>query len=134
MSKILSIYQFYEVVIDENDDMVASYEANDLPHADFIVKAVCDKWNEDADAFMLDLMNREFKGKIKSCKMKPYKSKDGVCAAVHIEGNPGVQFRSPFKEDVMDFMSAQYSDGWGEGVFGPANIMTAPDGTRFYLE
>jgi ribosomal protein S24E len=134
MSKIISIYTCNEIIVDNDDNFISEHDRN-LPHADFIVKEMCEQWNKDADDFMLDIMNKEFGNRIQSCYMKPYiDEKDKTSVAVHIVGKPGVRFTVPFKNKIWNFMSAQYSDGWGEGFFGPVNIMIAPDGTRLYVD
>jgi hypothetical protein len=67
--------------------------------------------------------------------MKPYiDEKDKTSVAVHIVGKPGVRFTVPFIDEIWYFMSAQHSDGWGKEFFGPVNVMTAPDGTRLYVD
>lgn len=134
MAVIKSLYTLHEIVVDNNDEFVKEYEV-DLPHGDFIVEEMCKAWNADADKFILEFMNNECDNRIESCYMKPFKNNNGESTvAVHIKAKEGKQLTGKIKSAVWDFMDGQYSDGWGEGFFGLINVMTAPDGTRFYVE
>lgn len=134
MAEIISLYTCHEVIVDNNDNILEYHETN-LPHGDFIAEEFCKKWNEDADKFLLEFMNKELDNRIESCIAKPRKTNDGTTTvAVHIKAKPGKQLTTKIKNTAWDYMSAQYSDGWGEGFFGMINIMTAPDGTRLYVE
>jgi len=135
MAKLTSLYTCHEIVVDKNDDFVKAYETN-LPHADFIVKEFIDRWNKDADAFLLKYLNEQVaKDKIESCYAKKFRTTNGECTiAVEIVAKPGVALRSEMKQEIFDWIGSQYSDGWGEGFFGMINIMTAPDGTRLYVD
>ena len=129
MSTFMSLYEVNETEYDEHDNFVSDHKTN-LPHSKDIVKRFCEQWNKDADSFMLDLVNKECDNRIKSCYMRqfnPKGSKTVLC--VDFIAKEGKQLTRKIKDAIMDFMSAQYSDGWGEGMFDKK--ITAPDGKRY---
>ena len=134
MANLLYLYTCHERVVDKNGDTI-SYYVNDLPHAKEVEDAFIKAWNDQAD-FMCGLMNEQAAdNRVESCKARRYKSKsEETIIAVEIKAKPGKQFRQKIKENIFDFMGAQYSDGWGEGFFGPINEITAKDGTVFCVE
>ena len=134
MSKLLSLYTCHERIIDKNGNEISYHETN-LPHAKEIEDAFINSWNDQAD-FMCDLMNKDAAdNRVESCKARHYKGKpEETTIAVEIISKPGKQFRQTIKENIFDFMSAQFSDGWGEGFFGPVNKITAKNGTVFCIE
>ena len=134
MSKILSLYTCHEVQVDDQGDFIKEYETN-LPHADIIANEFISDWNKQAD-FMRDLMNKQVaKDRIASCKARRYKAKSPECTiAIEIVTKPGCTFHA-IRDNIYDFISAQFADGWGEGFFGPVNVLSDPnDKTRFYVD
>lgn len=135
MAKLLSLYTLAESVYNKYGDQIAYYEEN-LPHGDILANAFIKDWNESADKFMLGLINKEVgKDRIKSIYARRYKKNSPeVTVAVEVVAKEGKQFRGSMKEDIFEYLSSQYCDGWGEGFFGPINMMSADDGTRFCAE
>ena len=134
MAKYSILYTCHEVQLDDDGCVTKEYKKN-LPHSKQIVKELCDQWNKDAKAFMLDLVNKECFDRCASCNMKQLRTTDGTTTvAIEFVAKPGKQLTTKVKDAIGDFMDTQFSDGWGEGMFGHANIMTASDGTRFCIE
>ena len=133
MAKLTSLYTLRECIVDEDGNDIAYYE-EDLPHGNEIVERFINKWNKDADDFMLDIMNEQVgKDRIQSCYARRYNKKSPrVTVAVEIIAKEGKQFRGSMKADIFDFMESQYTDGWGEGFFN--KIIKAEDGTLFYID
>lgn len=132
MSALKSIYALHEVVTDENGEYIREYD-KDLPHSDEIAEIFIREWNGFAGE-MLKIMNDQAgRDRIESCLARRYK-KNGreTQVVVEIKAKKGQQFRSGVREDIFDFMSSQFSDGWGEGFFKRQRI--AKDGTRYYIE
>lgn len=135
MSKILSLYNCHEIQVDKNNEFVKEYKIN-LPHADLIANEFIKNWNDQAD-FMCKLMNEQVaKDRIQSCKARRYKKNEPECiVAIEIKTKPGKSFRGGLKYEIWDWMATQFCDGWGEGFFGPINILECKeDGTRFYVD
>ncbi len=129
MAKFLSLYHCIEESYDKNGNFVKEYDTN-LPHRKEIIKEFCDQWNKDADAYMLDLVNKECDNRIQSCYMKAYKPKSGkTTLCVEFVAKSGRQLTTKIRNAICDFMDAQYSDGWGEGMFD--RITKLPDGTSY---
>ena len=135
MAKLLSIYTIHERVVDKDGNDLAYYDEN-LPHGDVLADAFVKDWNKAADEYMLDLINKEVgKDRIASIYARRYQKNGAETkVAVEVVAKPGKQFRWPIKDNVFDFLSAQYCDGWGEGFFGLVNVMTAPDGAQICAE
>ena len=133
MAKYSILYTCHEIQIDNNDNFIKEYKTN-LPHGKQIADTFCNQWNKDAKDFMLDLINKDCFDRFESCKMKALKNKTDTTLAIECIAKPGKQITQKVKDALNDFMSAQFSDGWGEGMFGLINVMTAPDGTRFYVD
>lgn len=133
MATFISLYTCHEIQIDKDDNFVKAFETN-LPHSKEILDDLCENWNKQAD-FMLSLVNKKADNRISSCKMKPFRNNNGeTTLAVHFVAKPGKQLTSRIKTAITDFMSAQYSDGWGESIFGLINIYTDSNGTRYYVD
>ena len=138
MSYVISLYDCHEIIVDNNNNFVKEHCKN-LPHDQFIKDEFCKQFNKAVHDYLLNIINNECDDKISKIIAKPmdnHKSGKPIATTVgvYIYGKPYVRFTKKFKEKVFDFMSSQYSDGWGEGFFGPVNIMTAPDGTRLYVD
>lgn len=134
MSYITSTYTCHEIIVDSNDNYISDHETN-LPHADLISKTFCAEFNKASRDYLLDTMNNELDNKITSLKAQPSKaSGTDTVIDIRIIAKPGIRFTAKLRNAVYDFMSVQFSDGWGEGFFGPVNILTANDGTRFYID
>ena len=133
MAKFTSLYECREVILDDNGDYVEEYEEN-LPHGDFIVNWFCNAWNKDADKFILDILNRDIGDCIETCYMRKYKDDTKTILAIDFVMKKGKRLTQKVKNEIIDWIDGQYSDGWGEGMFGYANVMTAPDGTKFIVE
>ena len=85
----------------------------------------------------LDIINKECDDKIQRLIAKPMTAKSSdhkTAVGVHIYGKSNVRFTEKFRTKVFDFIDSQFADGWGESFFGPINTMTAPDGTRLYID
>ena len=130
MSAFNYLYAVHEVQVDKNDNLIAEFEDN-LPHHSFIMDEMCKSWN---DMHMEQYYDGILKNKILSAKMIPDIIDGTSCAKINIIGKSGVRFTQKVKDAIVEQTSAQMCDGWGEGFFGYANIMTAPDGTRLYVD
>lgn len=135
MSQIYSLYTCNEVIVDDNGNFVKDYTEN-LPHHDQIIKTFCDAFNTSAKDHLLNILNKDVGDKIAAMKAKPYaKAEPGkTIIVVAITAKPNARFTEKLRTQVFDWISTQYSDGWGEGFFGPVNVLTADDGTRFYID
>lgn len=131
MSKHGFIYRPCEVVCDKEGNIINEHET-DLPHFDMIRKEMEDNWNS---MHMEQYFDGILKDKIAECTLKfiniglPYPT-----ALINAVGVPRFRFTEKVRNEIDEQIFAQLVDGWGEGFFGPVNIMTAPDGTRFYVE
>ena len=131
MSQYAAIYTVNETQLDKDDNIIAEFQ-KDLPHHDFICEEMCKSWN---DSKMEQFFDGILKDKILSARMKSGKTEDGESyCLINVIGRPKVRFTQKIREAIYEQISAQMSDGWGEGFFGYANIMTAPDGTRLMVE
>ena len=127
MSKIFYDYEVEEVLLEKG----SVYKRN-LPHHDLIADIVCKKWN---DMHMEQYFDGELKGKIKSATMHCHKSrKRETILTVTIEGIYQYRFTENRRKEAWAQIDAQFSDGWGEGIFGAGNPMTGADGIEFYIE
>lgn len=136
MSRVVSIYKCHEIIVDANNDFVSEH-ITDLPHSEFIQQEFCKQFNEAVESCLLDIINKECDDKIQRLIAKPMTAKlsdHETAVGVHIYGKPNVRFTTKFRNKVFEFMDAQFSDGWGESFFGPINTLTAPDGTRLYID
>jgi len=103
-----------------------------LPHHSQIANAMADSWN---NAHMEQYFDGVLKDKIAKAIMKVRKQSDGsTVASIIVHGKPGVRFSSKMTEAIYDQLDGQLSDGWGEGFFGFANIMTDDNGNKFCVE
>ena len=132
MATYKSLYTCYEVQVDENDNFLKEYKTK-LPHAAEIIEYCCKKWNEMHCEF-LAMINAVCDNRIESCRMTTFRDKDNTTLSVNFVAKHGKQLAASIKNEIDDFMSAQFSDGWGEGIFGAGNIMTAKDGTHYYID
>ena len=133
MSYITSLYVCHEIIVDSNNNFISEHETN-LTHAELISKTFCEQFDRAAEDYLLNIMNNELGNRIALLKAMPSKARNETIISIRITAKPGVRFTSKLRNAVYDFMSSQFSDGWGEGFFGPANIITANDGTRFYID
>lgn len=136
MSKVISIYKCHEIIVDANNDFVSKH-ITDLPHSEFIQQEFCKQFNEAVESYLLDIINKECDDKIQRLIAKPMTAKSSdhkTAVGVHIYGKSNVRFTEKFRTKVFDFIDSQFADGWGESFFGPINTMTAPDGTRLYID
>ena len=74
MAKYMSLYCCTEELYDQNGNLTGEFKTN-LPHSEEIAKQFCERWNEDADNFMLDLVNKECDDRIESCYMRLFDSR-----------------------------------------------------------
>lgn len=136
MSKVISIYKCHEIIVDANNDFISEHFA-DLPHSEFIQQEFCKQFNNAVERYLLDIMNRECDDKIQRLIAKPITitlPDHKTAVGIHIYGKSNVRFTKKFRTKVFEFMDAQFADGWGESFFGPINTLTAPDGTRLYID
>lgn len=133
MSYITSLYVCHEIIVDDNNNFISEHKTN-LPHAELISKTFCEQFDKAAKDYLLNVMNNELGNRIALLKAMPSKACNETIISIRITAKPGVRFTSKLRNAVYDFISLQFSDGWGEGFFGPVNIITADDGTRFYID
>ncbi len=132
MSKYRTCFRLCEeCIVDDNGNITKSYEKN-FPHHDIIAKEMTESFN---NAKLERFVDDSLKGKIKSIRMRIDQDNEGYSVGhITFEGIPGLRMTQKVKETLDDDMSAQFSDGWGEGFLGIINIMKAPDGTEFFVE
>lgn len=130
---VVSILDFIEVQVDENGNETKVFSEN-LPHGDLIVSKFCDYVNNLTingmsltDYAMVALGER-----IKEISVVPYGRAPHQKARLVIKFDVRMTRRRLFK--VEDWLEQELSGGVGKDFFGPDNIMTAPDGTRYYIE
>lgn len=132
MSEIVFSVDLKEVIVDENGDFVKAYSC-DLPHSKFAAEQFCKAWNKDTE-LMTELVNEVADNRIAIIFAKRQKLSNGITSVgVHFVAKPYARLSEHISFAIMNWFDAQMVDGFGEGFFGNINIMTAPDGTRFYL-
>lgn len=131
MSKLYYYMELHEVIVDNEWEPKETFE-DYLPHHDIIAKEICKSWNE---MNMEQYFDGVLKGNIQSAKMSCYRDKSNgkSMAKITIEGVHGFRFGSARRAEVFEQLDAQMSDGWGEGFF-VSHVITAPDGTEFYVD
>lgn len=130
MSKFIYCTSVSEDVLNSENLSIADYDTN-LPHADFISEKICDSWNS---ANMEQYYDDILKNNIVSAVMKCVENEKGeLMVNITFTLKRGIRLTDKYRNAIIDQTSAQMSDGWGESFFGYNNIMTAPDGTRFYV-
>ena len=132
MSKFQYIFKLYEVQIDDDNNFLREFQTN-LPHHKEISENFCNQWNKDHDDYMLKLINEECSDVFESCKMKSRINNGDTELVINFITKPQKRLTHNIKVRLCDFMSAQMSDGWGEGMLGYANIMEK-NGVRFYAD
>ena len=131
MSHRILLYKCMETEFDKNGDIIKDHKTN-LPHHDQIAKAMTESWN---NAHMEQYFDGILKDKISAATMRVIKDSDGsTVARITVHGKPNVRFSSKITDAIYDQLDGQLSDGWGEGFFGFANIMTDDDGNEFCVE
>lgn len=131
MSHFISTFSIKEVQLDEHDNIIAEFE-KDLPHGHFLICEMMASWNEMNMAQYFDGI---LKDKVNRAIMTGFTDKEGhTCGKIRVICVPGFRLSAKRRAAIEDQISAQFCDGWGEGFFGYANIMTAPDGTRLMVE
>lgn len=134
MAYLISLLELHEVQVDKDGEYINSFEEN-LPHKKEIQKEICESWNKDSREFLLDFLNKECDEIFNICIMKPVRSNPNktVCG-IYAFAKPGKKLTRKIRDKFYDFIDAQMCDGWGEGFFGPINIMESLDGSRFYVD
>ena len=136
MSKYTTISSdYHELVLDkETGEIIEEYEDCLQPHIDEIAKEMCDSFNS---AKLEKWLDDDIKDKIKSIRMSRTRKKD-ECGRPYFrityEGNKGVRFTQTLINRLDDYMCEQFSDGWGESFFYPANFFKAKDGKTIAVE
>lgn len=130
MSKFIYCTPVSEGVLNSEGLSIADYDTN-LPHADYISKKLCDDWNR---MHMEQYYDGILKDNIISAVMKCIKNEKGeLVLNITFTFKKGIRVTDKYRNAIIDQTSAQMSDGWGESFFRYNNIMTAPDGTKFYV-
>ena len=137
MAEFNALYRCNEVHYTENMDFIKEYE-NNLPHGKEIVKELCDSWNKDHD-FFTELANEELvrggcQPVIADCKMREFRRSGETVVGISYVAKPNKRLSGKVKQVLAGFSSAQYCDGWGEGVFGFVNSHALDDGTFYVIE
>ena len=133
MARYRVLFDVREVQVDEDGNFVKEYKVL-LPHEKEICKNLCESWNGLHET-LLSVVNEDCFDRIESCRMKKAKPVNGITMlAIDFVAKKGQFITQKIKDAINDFVSAQMSDGWGEGDLGPINIMTGSDGTRFYAD
>ena len=105
------------------------YDIN-LPHGKQIVDHFCHEWNQMV-SMMTDMINKVCDNRIESCYMRQYDKKSGkTTLAVVFKAKEGKKLTRWIKDEIIDFMSGQWSDGFGECVF---REYTDPDTGETYV-
>ena len=144
MSEYRTISSDYIVSeVDDNCNHIRDLEASD-PLFSFAIDEMVKSFNEMKLENSID--NKEakrklgytIKEKIKSIRMKRIHKIDEEgrpYVRITVETYPGtLKMTEKVCGYIGDFISSQYSDGWGEGFFGPGNSFKAPDGTLLAVE
>lgn len=132
MSMFKVLTNLHETVIDKNGNIQDEFDTN-LKHHDQIASEICKSWNE---ANMSQYYDGILKDNIVSCKMtctQDKTSKESI-AVITFVMKPGLRLTKKYKDAIIEQTSAQFSDGWGEGFFGAANIMEDDNGQQFFVE
>lgn len=121
-----------EVLLDGEMCPIEDYETN-LPHKQQIADELVSDWRKSD---ILQYFNDDVKSKLERLDIvviEDHTTKE-LYARIAVIGKLGVRFTRNLKDKIVDELDGQMSDGWGEGIFGYNNIMTAPDGTKFMIE
>ncbi len=70
----------------------------------------------------------EYKGKVEKIYMEHAKHGGVPYIRINVRFVKGVRVTARIREDFDDYMSAQFSDGWGEGFFYPMPAVERGDG------
>ncbi len=135
MSKYSTISSDYrELVLDEiTGDVIEEYVDCLQPHIDEIAKEMCDSFNS---AEIEKYLDDDIKDKIKSIRMSRTRKTDEYGRPyfrITYEGNEGVRFTQKLINRLDDYMSGEFSDGWGECFFYPNSFKTK-NGTIIAVE
>lgn len=116
MSKLLFLTDVAEVPLDfDGYEMYSEIKEYNLPHHEQISKEMCKHWN---NMHMENYFSDILKGNIASAKMSCTKDSQGkTVAIVTVVGVPHFRFSEKRRNLVYEQLSAQMSDGWGEGFF-----------------
>lgn len=130
MSQFIYQTTISEAVFDPKDSSIIDYDTH-LPHAKYISQNMCDDWN---NAHMEQYYDEILENKIDNAVMKCKENNRGeLVVSITFTLKKGTRLTERYRKAIIDQTSAQMSDGWGESFFTYNNIMTAPDGTRFYI-
>lgn len=120
-----------EIKLDENGDEVDEVSTN-LPHADLIAGLACSTWN--AIDFP-GIVGGAAKGGIERSPMTAKVTGDGsLVLRISVVAKKGFRLSECRRNCIWEELDAQMSDGWGEGFFGHANVLTDDEGNRFMAE
>lgn len=121
-----------EVQLNENLDVVAEHMF-DLPHDRHIAEQARKSWN--AIDFVSILNGVLGADGIERTPMTYRIDRDGhLHLTIRIVPKRGFRWSERRRNVVFDELDAQMVDGWGEGFFGYANVMTDEDGNKFCAE
>ena len=70
----------------------------------------------------------EYKGKVEKIYMEHAKHQGIPYIRINVCFVKGVRVTARVREDFDDYMSAQFTDGWGEGFFYPMPALERADG------
>ncbi len=132
MAKYKVYENIHEIQVDEKGNFLKAYEEN-LPHHEAMTSELSKSWN-DLHKTLVSVANEDCDNRIKSCKMRGAKVNNKTYLCIEFVAKEGKRLTQNIKDAINDFVSAQMTDGWGEGDLGPINIMTGSDGTRFYAD
>jgi hypothetical protein len=119
---------YHELVLDRAGDVLEVYDYCHQPHIDEMAKEMCNSFNS---AELEKYLDDDIQGKIKSIRMSRTRKVDEYGRPffrITFEGNEGVRFTQKLIGRLDDYMSGQFSDGWGECFFYPNSFKTK-DGT-----
>lgn len=115
MSRLYYITDVAEIPLDaEGYEMYSEIKEYNLPHHEMIAKEMCNSWNAmHIEKFFTGVL----KGNIASAKMTCKKENGKTVAKVTVIGVSNFRFSEKRRNLVFEQLSAQMSDGWGEGFF-----------------
>ena len=119
-----------EVNLAPDGSIIAEYQCSSqvMPHLDEILDAMIKNFNNLNIERYLDIPYRSY---ISTIQMKKSRKVHTINKYIEIVYTltPGAVPSQELYDYLDEFMSAQFSDGWGEGFFYPAYSWVAKDGT-----
>ena len=132
------IFDITETQLDKNYKPEMKFEKN-LPHHDFICKVMEKDWR---NSHLAEYFGGSLRDKVKTCSLTvrvlPYRDSVtgniyGVTSAVVTAELKDGYNLSDYEDELAKQIEFQFRNGWGEDFFGGINILTAPDGIKFWV-